>query len=193
MGVVANLCVSVQLSCTVPFTGSGDSLLLEKIRETQLDKGAMAQHSRCHVWNIISLVNVMKRDIFPNNIKVQSGTLSLIVAADSFCFKIIKNLITLRGQRSHRRQRKTIKAPWKSEVLLGLNLSNILSSLSFKGPLKLCKKENPTLQGKDRDNCAILHFFLVYVACPYISESIKQFTWADINLFCELSIKHLLN
>lgn len=101
--------------------------------------------------------------------------------------------MTLREQRSHRKQRKAIKAPWKSEVSLGLNLSKILSSLFSKGPLKLCKKVKPTLQGTDRDNCAVLHFFLVYVACPYISESIKQFTWADINLFCELSIKHLLN
>lgn len=193
-GAVAELCISVQLSCTLPFMSSRDFLLLEEeIRENQLDKGATAQYSRCQVWNIISLVNMMKKDISPNNVKVQSRTLSLIVAADFLCFKIIKNLITLRGQRSHRKQRKTIKALWKSEVLLGLNLSNILSSLSFTGPLKLCKKENPTLQGKDRGNCAILHFFLVYVACPYISKSIKQFVWADINLFCELSIKLSLN
>lgn len=59
---------------------------------------------------------------------------------------------------------------------------------SFQGPLKLCKKENPTFQGKYKENCAVFHFFLVYVAFLYISDSIKQLTLADINLFCELSI-----
>jgi len=63
---------------------SGDSLLLEQyIRETQLDKGAMAEHSRCQLWNIISLAATMKRDISPKSIKVQSEASFLIVAADS--------------------------------------------------------------------------------------------------------------
>lgn len=58
----------------------------------------------------------------------------------------------------------------------------------LQGPLKLCKKENPTLQGKYKENWAIFHFVILYVAFLYISDSIMQLTLADINLFCELSI-----
>lgn len=109
IAAMENLYVSLQLFCTWAFRCSEDSLLQEdwknptgqRSNTTTLEMPSLEYHFLSYHFL------VMKRDIYSSNIKVQSETLSLIVAADSLCFKITKNLIRLREKRSPRKEGKT--------------------------------------------------------------------------------------
>lgn len=102
------------------------------------------------------------RDILRNNIKVQSRASSLIVAADSLCFRITRNLITLEGKEATESKEKQLRHHRRAKCYKAL-ISATLLPLFYKFLIFPVKRKNSTLQDEE------FFFFFFFLGICFLS------------------------